>query len=116
MIECDESLVDTLLNKIKNKFGNIFSVTKSKKWIIEICPKEHTKGDAVRYLSEHFGIPKEKTMCIGDSYNDLTMFEQTGFSVAVSNSYPDVKEKADYVTASNNQSGVGKAINFFAYY
>ena len=74
------------------------------------------KGDAVRYLSEQFGIPKEKTMCIGDSYNDLTMFEQTGFSVAVSNSYPDVKEKADYVTASNNQSGVGKAINFFAYY
>ena len=47
---------------------------------------------------------------IGDGGNDLPMFDIAGLKVAMSNSIDIVKEKADYITNSNNESGVAKAI------
>jgi hydroxymethylpyrimidine pyrophosphatase-like HAD family hydrolase len=43
------------------------------------------------------------------------MFEVAGLKVAMSNSLDIVKEKADYITGSNNESGVAKAINKFLF-
>ena len=41
------------------------------------------------------------------------MFEVAGLKVALSNSLDIVKEKADYITGNNNESGVAKAIKKF---
>lgn len=38
--------------------------------------------------------------------NDISMFEEAGISVAVANASDDIKNKADYVTLSNNEDGV----------
>ena len=43
------------------------------------------------------------------------MFEVAGLKVAMSNSLDIVKEKADYITRSNNESGVAKAIKKFIF-
>lgn len=47
--------------------------------------------------------------------NDISMFEEAGISVAVANASDDIKNKADYVTLSNDEDGVaiflGKLIN-----
>ena len=49
-------------------------------------------------------------MACGDSYNDLEMLEFAGCSVAVANAYPEVRSKAKYITASNNEDGVAQAL------
>lgn len=38
--------------------------------------------------------------------NDISMFEEAGISVVVANASDDIKNKADYVTLSNDEDGV----------
>lgn len=55
---------------------------------------------------EILNIKKEETIAIGDDINDLSMFEQVGYKVAVDNAIDVVKEKADEITLSNDEDGV----------
>ena len=64
------------------------------------------KGNAVKKLLEILNIKKEETIAIGDDINDLSMFEQVGYKVAVDNAINIVKEKADEITLSNDENGV----------
>ena len=48
-------------------------------------------------------------MALGDNLNDVSMLERVGYPVAVENAMPEVKA-AKYVTDTNENSGVGKAI------
>ncbi len=43
---------------------------------------------------------------VGNDKNDISMFEEAGISVAVANASDDIKNKADYVTLSNDEDGV----------
>ncbi len=49
-------------------------------------------------------------MVLGDSGNDLSMFTDGFFKVAVRNAMPEILSRADYITASNNDDGVAAAI------
>ena len=51
--------------------------------------------------------------CIGDSYNDLPMLRFAGMGVAMGNAQQEVKEMADYVTASNDEDGIVNVIDKF---
>ncbi|HDM1020237.1 TPA: HAD hydrolase family protein, partial [Staphylococcus aureus] len=42
--------------------------------------------------------------------NDLSMLEKVGYPVAMENGAEEVKKIAKYVTDTNENSGVGKAI------
>lgn len=43
------------------------------------------------------------------------MFECAGLKVAMKNAEEYLKERADYITESNNNDGVAKAINKFIF-
>ena len=60
-------------------------------------------------------IHKDEIIVIGDGGNDIPMFEMAGLKIAMSNSIDAVKEKADYITGNNNESGVAKAIKKFIF-
>lgn len=72
----------------------------------DIANINSNKGNAVKKLLEILNIPKEDTIAIGDDNNDLSMFEQVGYRVAVNNAIDIVKEKADEITLSNDEDGV----------
>lgn len=65
-----------------------------------------SKGQAIKDLSEHLGVPIENTIGIGNGYNDISMFSVVGKSVAMENAIGDIKDRVDFVTASNNCDGV----------
>ena len=67
-----------------------------------------SKGVAVELVCKYYNIdPKESVaIAIGDGTNDLTMFDVTGYSVAVANGTPKVKERANEVTAAHYNDGV----------
>lgn len=52
----------------------------------------------------------KEVMSIGDNLNDLSMLEKVGYPVAMENGVEEVKKIAKYVTDTNENSGVGKAI------
>ena len=72
---------------------------------------ELSKGYAIKKFCEKLNIRKEDTIAIGDDINDLSMFEQVGYKVAVSNAIDIVKEKADEITLSNDEDGVAVFLN-----
>ncbi|MCX7695284.1 MAG: Cof-type HAD-IIB family hydrolase [Caloramator sp.] len=76
----------------------------------EIMDKEVSKGRALRRLAEFFDIDRKEIVCFGDNENDKTMFEFAGFPIAMGNAEEELKEIAAYVTDTNDNDGVAKAI------
>ena len=81
---------------------------------IEINAAGVNKGTALVALGEMLGIPRESIMACGDGDNDVHLLREVGFGVAMANAQPQVKEAADYITASNDEDGVACAIEKFA--
>lgn len=68
------------------------------------------KANGIEKVIEITGIKRKNTVAMGDSANDLAMLEFAGIGVAMGNAPDDVKQRADYVTFSNCECGVAKAI------
>ncbi len=49
-------------------------------------------------------------MAMGDSLNDIAMIKEAGLGVAMGNAQDIVKETADWITDTNIEDGVAKAI------
>lgn len=79
----------------------------------EVMNKGVNKGAALKKISELLDIPSEEMIAIGDNENDISMLEYVGLAVAMDNGEDFVKEAAQYITASNDQDGVAKAIEKF---
>jgi Cof subfamily protein (haloacid dehalogenase superfamily) len=96
-------------NKILECFTNIV-VTSSARGNLEVTHKLAQKGVALEQFVKERGISLEETMAIGDNFNDVSMFKRVGRSVAMGNAVEEIKSMCDFVTATNEESGVGKAI------
>ena len=81
---------------------------------IEINAVGVNKGTALVALGEMLGIPREAIMACGDGDNDVHLLREVGFGVAMANAQPQVKDVADYITSSNDEEGVARAIEKFA--
>jgi Cof subfamily protein (haloacid dehalogenase superfamily) len=77
---------------------------------IEITHLSAQKGVALEKFVRSRGISLKETMAIGDSYNDVSMFERVGRSVAMGNADEMIKAKCDFVTVTNDEGGVARAI------
>ncbi|WP_440895057.1 Cof-type HAD-IIB family hydrolase [Amphibacillus sp. Q70] len=100
------------LNQIKQTFTNRTDVIVTSSGLnnIEFNHPEAQKGIALKTYTEKSGISLKNVMAIGDNYNDLSMLEIAGRSVAMENAVEEIKQKCDFVTTRNDQDGVAKAI------
>ena len=76
----------------------------------EISAKNVNKWNALEFLAEKMNVKKEEIITIGDNINDKKMIEGAGLGIAMQNGAPDVQKIADYVTESNDNDGVAKAL------
>lgn len=72
-----------------------------------------TKAKALSLMARYYDVPADRTVAIGDGYNDVPMMEVAEYSVAMDQSEDRVKQQATYVTKSNKQAGVGEFIEKF---
>ena len=89
------------------------AVSSSSRGNLEITHSDAQKGIALSTIAKQLGIDLKDIMALGDNLNDVSMLERVGYSVAMDNAAPEVKTVAKYVTDSNENSGVGKAIKKF---
>jgi Cof subfamily protein (haloacid dehalogenase superfamily) len=73
---------------------------------LEILPHGVSKLRGLQLLGEHLDIELQEMVAIGDSIDDIEVIESVGLGVAMWNAPVEVKRAADWVTRSNNQSGV----------
>ena len=105
--------LDALIPVLRDLLGDGVHITKSKPNFLELMHKEGTKGEALKFLANHFGCDLSETIGVGDSWNDHEMIEVAGLGVAMGNAIPALKEIADYITTSNNEDGVKYVIDKF---
>ncbi len=79
----------------------------------EIGGRSTSKAEALRFLMKKLDVDKEELMAAGDSLNDSAMLQLAGIGVAMANAEPEIREMADYITDSNDEDGVAKAIERF---
>ena len=97
-------------NKLRKKYSDKLQFIRSGKFFFDILNKGATKGSALTALMKSLDIDKKELVVLGDSPNDLSMFEIAGLKIAVRNSYPEILKKADIITEESYNSGLGKAI------
>ncbi|MBR5260850.1 MAG: HAD family phosphatase [Oscillospiraceae bacterium] len=110
----DMALREKLLNELEGMFPDI-CVSSSTEQNIEINASRANKGEALTALAHHLGYTDENTMSFGDGLNDLSMIKSAGLGVAMENACSEVKNAADYITDTNDNDGVKKAIEKFCF-
>ena len=77
---------------------------------IDVMKKGVNKKNAIKKVMDTFGVNHDEIIVIGDGGNDLQMFEYAKLKIAMENGSDALKQKADYITDTNNNDGVAKAI------
>lgn len=111
-------LYSTNINNIKEFKEEViettrFSVFGAGRYSVEVSPEGVSKGKSVEILSKYLNIDSSEVMCIGDNENDISMIKYAGLGVAMGNSIDELKALSDYITDTNLNNGVAKAIDKF---
>ena len=96
-------------NEIIEKFPYV-KITRSSPYSIDFISMEQSKIKGIERLGGMFGFELSEVMAFGDSDNDVEMLNGVGVGVAMGNADELVKEGAHFVTASNNNGGISKAL------
>lgn len=96
----EEAKVTMLDEELRNKFRGKAEVVISGKRYVDIMPVGISKGSTLQLLMEHLQVEAHEVACIGDSFNDVSMFSVTPHSFTLHHAHPFVKEKANHVVRS----------------
>lgn len=99
-----------LYEYLKEIMGDRFEVTYSAAVLVEVSPKGDDKGMALKFLADHYNIPREKTVAVGDNLNDLPMIREAAVGVAVTNGVEEFRAHADDVCPSCDDGRVAYVI------
>jgi hypothetical protein len=89
--------------------GNL-NIFKSQSTYLEVMSNATSKAKAIQFLIDRYGIEQRQIIAIGDNFNDQGMIEFAGMGVAMGNAPEQIKAVANYVTDTNNNDGVAKAL------
>lgn len=97
-----------ILAKIRQELVTIpdLSVSSSHANNLELIPQGISKATAIAALQKKYQITKEQTITFGDGMNDVEMFAQAAYSVAMGNAANKVKAHARFQTLPNTESGI----------
>ncbi|MCA0755948.1 HAD family hydrolase [Paenibacillus sp. N4] len=87
-------------SELLDRFAGQIDSYISDKDCLDVMPLNVSKGTGLLRLIESLGLRPDEVACIGDSFNDLSMFALTRHSFAMSGSHPDVRSKAGSVVHS----------------
>ncbi|MGE5652707.1 MAG: Cof-type HAD-IIB family hydrolase [Bacillota bacterium] len=109
----DETTVAKIHSEIQSRLGDRVRLTCSWPHFLEISHPDASKGQALAFFSQTYGISSEEMMACGDGENDLDMISYAGLGVVMGNGQERAKRVADYITKTNDEDGVAEAIEKF---
>ena len=109
----EQSIIDDVIEHCKTENAEEVTFMRSTKTYYEILPKGVDKGNAFTALCERLGIPLEKSLAIGDYYNDTGLIKAAGVGAVTGNAPDDLKAIADLVTVSCEDSAIADFVSRF---
>ena len=97
--ESDIEEVEKICRFINEKYSDEV-VAYRNTYFIDVVPKGCSKGEGVNYVKERENIDTKDTYAIGDSYNDIPMFKESGHSFTFETSEDGVKKEVKYIINS----------------
>ena len=86
-------------------FKSRLTVLRSHELFTEVTSPKASKGNALAFLAERYGISQAETIAVGDSDNDISMIRWAGLGVAMGNAAPEVIAAADWVAPPYTKMG-----------
>lgn len=102
---------DEFNHYLKEIAGEAVKIRRAGPYFLNILNKKAGKLFGIKEILKETGVKKEDLMVIGDTELDIGIIKYAGIGVAMGNASRRVKDAADYISSSNNKSGVSKAIN-----
>ena len=99
-----------ICEEVRGAFGERIYQATSWGSFVEIVHPAVNKAKALARVCDNYGIPREETIAIGDSGNDVEMIKWAGIGVAMGNSKDGVKAVADVIAPPNTEEGAARII------
>jgi Cof subfamily protein (haloacid dehalogenase superfamily) len=106
----DPAVIGRLEADEKAALGEKAEVSCSQTYYCDITHPLANKGDGIVALAAAIGVPLDETAAIGDMPNDIPMLRRAGLAIAMGQAPAGVKAEAEWISASNDEDGVAKAI------
>ena len=113
MVMSEAANITDIQQHLRSVYNGQLNIYPSKATYLEVMDTRGSKVNAVRFISEKLGLAPAEIIAMGDNYNDVEMIQFAGMGVAMGNAPEDIKAKAKYVTDTNNNDGVRKALEKF---
>ena len=99
-----------LLEAARREFAGRADVTISHPRFLEFIAPGVSKGVALAWLARRAGVPLERTMAVGDQWNDLEMLRAAGHGVAMPSAPAEVRAAARYLAPPVAEEGAAAMI------
>jgi Cof subfamily protein (haloacid dehalogenase superfamily) len=113
MVMSEPEAIADIQRHLRAIYDSRLNIYPSKPTYLEVMDPRGSKSNAVRFLIDRMKIGRDEIIAMGDNYNDREMIEFAGMGVAMGNAPDEIKAVADYVTDTNNNDGVRKALERF---
>lgn len=113
LVTGEPSIIEQVMEVLKKHFHKLLNIYRSEPYFLEIMPQNIDKAYSLQKLLNSIGLTADQMICCGDGYNDLSMIEYAGLGVAMENAQPIVKDRADFITRSNDEDGILYVIEKF---
>lgn len=104
----DAQALSGFIDRIGEPFG--LSCEWSSPWTVDLVQAGNSKGNRLAQWVSNRGYRMDDVIAFGDNFNDISMFNQVGFGVAMGNAAPEIREQAHQVTDSHDQDGIATAL------
>ncbi|HVU84624.1 MAG TPA: Cof-type HAD-IIB family hydrolase, partial [Puia sp.] len=113
MVMSEAAGINEIQRHLKSVYNGTLNIYPSKPTYLEVMDPRGSKSNAVSWLIGRMNIDRSEVIAMGDNYNDREMIEFAGMGVAMGNAPDEIKAVADFVTDTNNNDGVRKALEKF---
>ena len=106
VIGCTLFLYKDFDEEFKKKIPSDYYYFRYHDYGVDVANVIHAKGEGIRIVLDKLNISKENALAIGDDIQDISMFEEVKYAVAVDNAKDEVKNRATHITKSVTHHGV----------
>jgi Cof subfamily protein (haloacid dehalogenase superfamily) len=107
----EPDVIDAAENHLKKTGFNTLNIHKSKTTYLEIMNRNASKRQGIQKVLDEYKIHKDEIIAIGDNFNDIDMLSFASTSIAMGNAPEEVKKYATFITDTNNNEGIQKALD-----
>lgn len=110
VVPAEPDILEKAIPIIQEALGTDYYLVRSLPRLFEIANLEVGKEKGLKHLCEYLDISMSQVVAFGDEANDIGMLQEVGYGIAMGNATTEVKSVSRYITLTNDEDGVAKAI------